>query len=358
MEQATYFAAVAVPVVVLLIATGWWRIAFAVFGIRRRRMTIERLGFVIRSPADAERVNGILASFSGGFNAMIARPSFSAWMRYCDSLPAVYRPFAHEGAAMGHTLRRLFRYHPAVFEEQMVRPRPGFRYLSYVGLGFWSAMRSHEPQRLTRVVEGLDPLYGFLCYDGYGFKHGFFDYLQEPACLGRFDLLAGYARNVAYQGVGRAFWFLFMGDHDALIEHIRRLGPYACDAAAGLGLAAVFVSPDKLEIALRLGAKLPPEWHDQFHLGMCFGLKARSINDPGQFGRDLARMDREVQEAIRAAIRECDQAEHRVRTDGGKDGYRRWRGRVTRWMASHVQYPLAGIKPLVRGPLNHEPAPT
>ena len=175
------------------------------FAIRRRQMTIERLGFAVRSRPDVERVNGILDSFSGGFNAMICRPSASGWVRYCDSLPVVYRPFAHEGAAMGHTLRRLFRYRPAVFEEQIVKPRPEFRHLYYVGLGFWSGLRHHDPQRLTDMVGDLDPVHGYLCYDGYGFKHGFFDYLNDPRCLGRLDLFEGYAKNVAYQGVGRSF---------------------------------------------------------------------------------------------------------------------------------------------------------
>ncbi len=358
MEHVAYIALALALAAILAFATGWWRLAFAVFAIRRGRMTIERLGFVVKSPPDVERVNGILESFSGGFNAMICRPSASGWVRYCDSLPAVYCPFAHEGAAMGHTLRRLGRYRPAVFEEQIVRPRPEFRYLYYVGLGFFSGMRGHDPQRLTGMVEGLDPVYGYLCYDGYGFKHGFFDYLKDPGCLGRLDSLEGYARNAAYQGVGRSFWFLFMGDHDALIEHIGRLGAHACDGAAGLGLGAVFVYPDRLEIAQELGMKLPDEWHDHFHLGMCFGLKARSSNDPDQFARDVARCGAGVQEAIVSAIRECDRAERQVRSEREEDGYRRWRGLVTRWMASHIPYPLAGVVSSVPETLGREPAST
>ena len=177
MEKVALTALAAGLLVVLL--TGWWRLAFAVVAIRRSRMTIEHLGFRVTLPDQVERVNGILDSFAGGFNAMIAWPSFSGWARYCDSLPVVYRPFAHEGAAMGYCLRRLFRYSPTEFEERIVRARPQFRYLSYVGLGFWSGMRGHDPTRLARIVDGLDTLHGYLCYDGYGFKHGFFDYLKD-----------------------------------------------------------------------------------------------------------------------------------------------------------------------------------
>ena len=356
MEQIAYIALAAGLVVVVLAATGWWRAMFVVVAIRRGRMTIERLGFTVHSPSDVQRVNGILSSFSGGFNAMITRPSESGWAAYCDSLPVLYRPFAHEGAAMGHTLRRLLRYDPAVFEVQVVGPHPGFRYLHYVGLGFWSGMRKHDPRRVMGVVGGLDPLHGWLCYDGYGFKHGFFDYLRDPGCFSRFDGFDEAARHVAYQGVGRSFWFVFMGDHDALIEHIGRLGGYACDGAGGLGLAAVFVYPDRLEIAQELGRKLPTEWHDDFHLGMCFGLKARSINDEGQFARDVGRLDAGVGEAIWAAIGACDEAEREVRSEGGADSYRRWRGRVRQWMAGHLEYPLAGVQSTALKTPGREPA--
>jgi hypothetical protein len=277
---------------------------------------------------------------------MLTGPSWSDWQRYCDALPMFYRPFAHEGAAMGYTPRRLFRCSPVEFESLIVKPRPHMRYLYYVGLGFWAGMRDHEPRQLARIVAGLDPLHGYLCYDGYGFKHGFFDYLKNPDVLRKFDAFEGYARNVIYQGLGRAFWFLFMGDHELLIERIAGLGDDARDVAGGLGLAAVFVNPDRLEVALELGLKLPADWHDDYHLGMCFGLKARSIADVEQYERDLDRWDPGVREAASASVRECDRIELQVRAEGGTDGYRRWRTRVTQWMAGHVVFPLSGLRQL------------
>lgn len=331
-----------VPAAVLaaLLGTGYWRTFFRIFGIRSGRMTIEKLGFRVSSPPDVERVNGILGSFAGGFNSMISAPSRGACDRYCDALTPVYRPFAREGAAMGHTLRRLFRYDPAVFEREIVDPHPDYGYLSYVGLGFWSAMRNHSTAELTRRVRGLDPLHGHLCYDGYGFKFGFFDYLDRPESLHRLKALDGYARHVAFQGVGRSFWFVFMNDQDELLERIGRLHEHSLDAVGGLGLAAVFVNPDRLEIAMKLGEKLPKGWHDSFHLGMCFGLKARSANDPSQFERDLLRMPPSVQDAIRASIAECDRVETSIRADPVRESYRAWRERVTDWMSGNVIYPM------------------
>lgn len=34
-------------------------------------------------------------------------------------------------------------------------------------------------------------------------------------------------RNAAYQGVGRAFWFLSRDEHDAMIEHLNTRIPHS-----------------------------------------------------------------------------------------------------------------------------------
>ncbi len=307
-------------------------------------MTVERLGLAVSSREDVERVNGILQSFTGGFNAMITRPTRSGWEGYCDSLPVLYCPFAHEGAAMGHTLRNLFLCTPRAFEKQIVKRRPGMRYLYYVGFGFWSGMRNHDAGHVARLIGDLDPMYRYLCYDGYGFKHAFFDYPKNPDGLRPLEGLEGYARSAAFHGVGRAFWFLYLDRIDMLTEQIEKLGENAVDAAAGLGLASVFVNPDRLKAAQTLGGRLPPQWRDGFHLGMCFGAKARSINDPDAFEEYMSRADGGTRDAVWASIRECDRVELQVRAERGEDGYRRWRGQVTEWMASHIEFPLAGVK--------------
>ena len=146
--------------------SGWWRYVFRLWRIRPSQMTVRHLRLQVTDPSDIERVDSILASFAGGFNQMIATPAESDWQTYCQSQSALLRPFAEEGAAMGYTLRRLFLYDAADFESRIVKPRPEFRYLYYVGLGFWSGMRNHSAQRVARIVEGLDPLHHFLCYDG------------------------------------------------------------------------------------------------------------------------------------------------------------------------------------------------
>ncbi len=227
MEYAEYAGLTVVAAMLAVCITGAWRVLLWPFRIRTARMTVARLGLTV-APADVARVEGILHSFAGGFNAMLTRPTWSSWQRYCDSLSTLYGPFAHEGAAMGYTPRRLFRYAPADFEAAIVKPRPHMRYLYYVGLGFWSGMRHHDPRRLARIVDGLDPLHRYLCYDGYGFRYAFFEYLRDPGVVRRLDALEGYARHAAYQGLGRAFWFLFMGDPDRLIDRLASVPGRIC----------------------------------------------------------------------------------------------------------------------------------
>ena len=332
-----------VVVVAALIATGAWRWTFAPFRIPVRKMTVAELGLTVPTE-HVERIDSVLAAFAGGFNAMIAAPAVTTWQNYCRQLPSLCRPFAQEGAAMGYTVRQLFRFDARAFEHTIVNQHPGFRYLHYVGVGFWSGMRHHDPQKLHQVTAHLDPLYRYLSYDGYGFKHGFFDYPQDHAGLAPLDRLDGYARHAAYQGVGRALFFYHMGSSDTLIAHINGLGEYALDAAGGIGLASVFIFHDRLDVALDLATRWPEAWHPEVHLGMCFGLKARAINDPDQFVRDVQSQPRAVQQAIHASLEQCDRVEARLRADRAPDGYQRWRTQVRDWMTEHIEYPLAAFQ--------------
>jgi len=307
-------------------------------------MTVARLGLGVENPESVARVDGILRHFLGGFNSAITARSIRDASAACDAVPVLYRPFAHEGLAMGYTLHKFFRYDPAAFESAVVRPKPEYRYLYYVGLGFWSGMRKHSAEHVERVARDLDPLHRYLCFDGYGFKHAFFDYPRSADGLRRLDALTGYARNAAYQGVGRAFFFLFMDRPAELVARIRSLGAFANDAAAGVGLAMAFVNPDRLDAAFAMAEALPSEWHRDVHLGLCFGLKARSINDLSAFEQNIAGLSAEVRNAIWSSIRECDRIELLVRAESGNDRYRRWRERVTDWMEANIRYPLQSVE--------------
>lgn len=324
----------------LLLRRGRWRIFLRPFHIRAHQLTTSALQLRVEGDENRQRVDNILAAFAGGFNRQIGEPSGAAWRSYAAGLPALYEPFVHEGAAMGYFLRRLRSSSPVDFENSLVRVRPDFRYLYYVGLGFWAGMRRWKPATLAAFVDELDPLHGYLCFDGYGFKHAFFDHPRKASALRVLEGFRGYARCAAYHGVGRAMYFRYFSAPEELVRQVQALGAHAVDAAAGVGLAATFVNPDRFALARQLGEHLPREWHAPYHLGMCFGLKARSINDVDEFERHVSAMSAPVRDAVLASIRECDRVELLVRADGLLDPYRRWRDTVTRWLTEHVQFPM------------------
>lgn len=344
MGYGAYILVGCAVVAAVLLVSGWWRLAFRAFGIDTAAMTVTPLGLRFTARDDVERIDRILRSFADGFNIMISSPSNKAWKRHAAGLPSLYQPFAHEGAAMGYTLRRLGRCRPRSFERELVHADPANRYLYYVGLGFWAGMRRHAPVRVQRLVAELDALNGHLCFDGYGFKCAFFDLPVNDHALDCLDGFEGYARSAAHQGVGRALWFRQMPEIERLVEAIDALGEFAQEAAAGVGLAAAFVNPDRLDQACRQMERLPAAWHSACHLGLCFGLKARSTTDPLQFDRDLARLDVQRRAAVRLSIEACDAIERSVRRD--HLDYQAWRERVARWMQEHIDYPLVGVRDL------------
>lgn len=328
---------------VILAVTGAWRIALRPFRIDARAMSPAALGFQIADPTDLDRVDGICRAFAGGFNAMITAPKWQTWSRNTDRQEVFYRPFADEGAAMGFALRKLGRFTPAGFESAVVAQRPAYRYLHYVGLGFWSAMRDHPPRHIERLIAGLDPLHGMLCLDGYGFKFGFFDF-EVAALRDRFAQLPGYARNVAYQGLGRSLWFRFMGSPERLIENIGVFDRYANDVAAGIGLAVVFTTIDRPRRGFDVLDRIPSVWRDDVQLGMCFAYKARSLNDPERFERQVDSLESSRRAAVRGAVQQCDAIEAVVRADGAADGYRRWRESLREWLREQIEYPFVTHK--------------
>jgi len=345
MTLALWTAATIVAAVVLAVLTGTWRPALWPWRIKASLMTADRLGFAVRERQDIERVNQICAHFAAGFNDMILSPWGRRWAGRCESLPALYRPFYAEGAAMGYPLSQLLTPWRGDVESRLVRRDQRYKYLQYVGIGFWSAMRGHSPAALERRVGGLDPLYRFLCFDGYGFKLGFFDYGRDSGCLRRLEGFTGYARSVAFQGVGRSFWFRFLNDPASLIEHVGRLADHELDAAAGVGLAAAFVHTDDLERVFRFaGQAAPVHWRPHLALGMTFALKARDLAGPDALEEWLGGVGEPRRRAIRAAVEQCDRIERQVRYEKKADGYRAWRQRLTDWLATQIVFPFLSVR--------------
>lgn len=281
----------------------------------------------------AERVG---EAFRAGIRARMLCPR-SAWLAKCDALQPHWRPFAFEGAAFGHgALASCGFLRWDRLEADVIARRRQYVYLAYVGAGFWWAFRhGRRFEKMLPILRGYDPLYRYLCADGYGFKFGFFDFMRDRSRVAHLVDLPGYYRNAAFQGVGRGLYFGFLGDRGGLFEAVGDFAPeHDADLIAGAGLAAAFAETDRPYRAVDFARAVPFEWRPHAHLGLTFGFKARALAEPDYFDDCLSKLRPPAAAAIRRAVVLCDEVERAVRGDGAKDGYRRWREHLTDTMES------------------------
>lgn len=264
--------------------------------LRRDPREIERraAGFAIRDEHGRRLVAHLGQAFLGGYNAMLELPSLEQVSEAAMQVDPHFRPFYFEGAAMGYLPRGYLAggFRPQTAERDLLQMDPGFRYLYYVGLGFWMAMRHPgRPDAIESLGQHLDPMYLPLCYDGFGFKVGFFDFPRHPqkarALLGR---VPAEHRRAAQQGFGRSLFFVFMEDEAAFRrERDEAHRDLRMEREQGRSLALAFTGADRprgieeyLEQAAdeaELSARLT---------GVTWALTARQMNDRAYFQRCMA----------------------------------------------------------------------
>ena len=274
--------------------------------------------FRIRNDAGKALVSRLGEAFLGGYNAMLSRESLEHVAATGNGIETHFRPFFFEGAAMGYLPRGYYTKDcsPEHAMADLLRMHPGFLYLYYVGLGFWFGFRHPgRPSRLERIAGHLDPLYFPLCYDGFGFKLGFFDFPRDPAAAARLERCPAERWPYAYQGFGRAMFFVYMDD-EAGFRELAGSPPLAerrADLELGRALACGFTGVDRPETLLGFVAAARDEQELAARLtGVTWALTARRMNDPeyfercigpaGQTGRlPLARLPEICNEALAVA---------------------------------------------------------
>ena len=146
--------------------------------------------FRIHGQDGRDLVAGVGSAFIGGFNAMLGNATLAEVAAQGSGVTPHFRPFYFEGAAMGYLPRRFLRRGPSLqhAERDLLAMNPAFRYLYYVGLGFWYGMTTRRgPASLLTLAPYLDPIYYPLCYDGFGFKMAFYDDAADPKTLRRLE---------------------------------------------------------------------------------------------------------------------------------------------------------------------------
>jgi hypothetical protein len=289
-----------------------------VLGVLRRRpdeIARRAASFRIHSAEGHLLVTRLGEAFIAGFNAMLERGSLGEVAALGAAVEPHFRPFFFEGAAMGFLPRG---YHasgcaPEHAERELLSLGPGFRFLYYVGLGFWYGFRHRRrPERLQVLAPHLDPRLFPLCYDGYGFKLGFFDY-RPPLAAPLVERLArcpAAARSSAWQGLGRAAFFLHMDDEPGFRALLAAAPPgHSADVTAGRALAVAFTGVDRPDGILRHLAEADGE--DDLAarlLGVTWGLTARHAADPAYLASCLARTSESPRALLRRLPELCGSA--------------------------------------------------
>jgi hypothetical protein len=199
----------------------------------------------------------------------------------------------------------------------------------HVGVGWvWARL----PLGIDRARRRLDPLLGWLAFDGWGFHEGFFhwpNYIDGQPPPAR---LVGYSRRVFDQGLGRSFWFV-NGGNPELIE--RTLNVFSAgrqsDLWSGIGLAATYAGVATESVLRALVEGAGPHRH-ALAQGAAFAAKAR---------QRAANLTGYTENAARAlcglsatgAARLCDSTLENLPAEDAQPAYEVWRQRIQ----SHFQ---------------------
>lgn len=258
--------------------------------LRRRPDEVENQArhFSLESAEGRALVVSVGRAFLGGYHAMLRSRDLSQLAAAGAGVERHFRPFFFEGAAMGYLPRAYFTDGAGRdrAEADLLAIDPRFRYLYYVGLGFWFGFRHPgRPGALEALAPHVDPFYFPLCYDGLGFKIGFFDYPRRPAIRELLAKAPAPRRAQLYQGFGRALFFVCMEDDDRFRrEKDRTPDAHRDDLESGRALAFAFTglrSPARILEHLS-GAKDADELGSRL-LGVTWALTAREMNDPDYF---------------------------------------------------------------------------
>jgi hypothetical protein len=236
------------------------------------------------------------------------------------------RGFAFEGAAMGFALLDWFTPWRATRIERCLQGLgDAHAYMVNVAVGWvWARV----PFGVERGRRRLDPLLGWLAFDGWGFHEGFFHWPKYVAAQPRKPGgVRGYAKRVFDQGLGRSFWFVNGGNAELIIRTIQAFpSERQSDLWSGIGLASTYagIADQQTFKALCEGAGV---YRACLAQGAAFASKARQRAGNLTDYTDLATRafcGLSAQEAARL----CDSTLENLAPTGEVPAYEVWRQRI------------------------------
>jgi hypothetical protein len=209
------------------------------FGLCLEETSYARRGFRGATDLMRKRLESIGSTFLGGYHVALEAGTPESVGNTLGAVALEMRGFAFEGAAMGFALLDRLTPWPA---NRLARFLAGagdpHTYMVHVGLGWLWARVSLGSERAFRR---LDPVLGWLAFDGWGFHEGFFHWPKYIEAQPPPSRVRGYAKRVFDQGLGRSFWFVNGGDPNLISQVIQGFpADRQSDLWSGIGLAATY----------------------------------------------------------------------------------------------------------------------
>jgi hypothetical protein len=297
----------------------------SLLNISPKETSFERRGFRGGNPAARARLERVGVAFTDGYRAALDDAWHNVLVPKLEEVPADFRGFAYEGAAMALTLLdRLTPWNRSRVANFLRGPGDPHAYMVHVGAG-WVLARM--PGNVGKFMGRFDPLLRWLIVDGYGFHEAFFHfprYLAGGSVPGR---LRGYALRVFDQGFGRCLWFVEGTEVRRIAQTItgfpsERRG----DLWSGIGLASVYAG-EASEAELRSLCDAAHPFLPQLAQGAVFAAKARQRAGNLAPYHDLA-CGMLCGCSASEAAQISDEALENLPADGALPAYEIWRQRI------------------------------
>lgn len=294
-------------------------------GIRPEETKFAHRGFRGATEEMQFRLEQIGAAFRDGYHAALKYGDCKTVAIHLPPTGHELQGFAYEGAAMGLALLDCFTFwQPNRIRDFLRGAGAAHAYMVHVGAGWvWARL----PWGFRRRKARLDPLLGWLAFDGWGFHDGFF---RWPAALSRQPWprqLSGYERRAFDQGLGRSLWFANGGNIRLITETIRSFpASRHADLWSGIGLAATYagiVSADELQQLCAAAGK----FRASLAQGAAFAAKARlragNVSDYTELAASVF-----CGTSVRRAAEVTDRSLQGLPSDSDLPEYEVWRLRV------------------------------
>lgn len=318
------------------------------FGYIRRRLLglpsgavgFEQRGFCGGSQTVCTRLESVGSTFLIGYHLALESSSLPELHAKLAEVDFEMRGFAYEGAAMGLAIcESLSPWRARGFLTQKFLTGAGdaHTYMIHVGIGwFWARM----PFGFRRAQKKLDPLLGWLAFDGWGFHEGYFHWRNHINGQPVPKKFSGYERRVFDQGFGRSLWFVLGGNVELIAATISNFLPARQpDLWSGIGLAATYAGGVEADALQRL-KKLSGQCVPQLAQGSAFAAKARQRAGNLTSYTTLA-VKIFCETSAEAAAHVTDAALENLPLDATEPAYEIWRQRIQHHFATNPQTPAA-----------------